>query len=408
MSYKNLSYSHGLFSFANLLAAFGGGMILGKGMGVIANAFLQGGTSLAFLMGTVLGLLFLMLMPKNLSKTMPKFFAFFCSFSSMILLWLFINYSSNETISGEPALFFFCFLTIRFGFWFYSRVARAAEAAGQKQKIAWVELGYFSGIISGLIVWEIFGIKISFITALIIDSCLQFFVGLIDLLATFKFKLSSVESTITTEIKKVFNETSKSWYWRMTSSLIFLTIGIQVIIFNISYHASKHFGSYVLAFFYIGVAMAAIFCSHLKVRLEWHPFKNKKLSRAIICHNSIKNGMSFFFVSVLAIVCVLFATFGAMLGLNENLILIFVALSAFLYEILALAIIDRIGLETNLINKQLVMRSYGFMGIGAAVSLWFIGMIDNSLINLFVMITVSLMFSALLIQNRDSSIANSG
>lgn len=37
-----------LFSFSNFIAAFGGGMILGKSVGIIKNAYLQGDSVLAF------------------------------------------------------------------------------------------------------------------------------------------------------------------------------------------------------------------------------------------------------------------------------------------------------------------------------------------------------------------------
>lgn len=243
--------------------------------------------------------------------------------------------------------------------------------------------------------------NISFVTALIIDICLQCCVGLIDLFATSKFYSIVTEKTAKLEFKDFLGANGNAWYWRMTSAVMLLTVGIQVVIFNISYHVSEPFGSYILAFFYVGVAMAALFCSVLKVRLEWHHFENKNLSRPMICHNAMKMGVRFSFMTVLAIGCVLCAVSGSVLNLNNSLMLMFVAMSAFLYEILALAIIDRIGLENSSINKQMmVMRCYGLMGVGAAVSLWVMGMIGHSRESLFLVVTMCLVSSVLLLRNR--------
>lgn len=50
MKNGNLSRYY-LFSISNLLAAFGGGLILGQGLGVIDIPYLQHGSVLAFLLG---------------------------------------------------------------------------------------------------------------------------------------------------------------------------------------------------------------------------------------------------------------------------------------------------------------------------------------------------------------------
>jgi hypothetical protein len=47
------------FSFSNFIAALGGGMILGKGVGIIDQPFLQGGSILAFFCGNYAGTFFL-------------------------------------------------------------------------------------------------------------------------------------------------------------------------------------------------------------------------------------------------------------------------------------------------------------------------------------------------------------
>ena len=72
---KNSSFPYYLFSISNLIAAFGGGLILGKGVDVIQQPYLHGGSVLAFFIGTVLGLLFIQFIPKNLSKILAPLFS---------------------------------------------------------------------------------------------------------------------------------------------------------------------------------------------------------------------------------------------------------------------------------------------------------------------------------------------
>ena len=166
-----------LFAFSNFIAACGGGMILGKGIKIIATPLLQGGSLLAFFVGTVLGLIFLQSIPEKYSKLFSRWFSIGGGFTSLILLYIFTNYAQNAKLSGVAGLLFFLLLSIRFGFWFYSRVSRAAVVAGLQQRIAWVELGYFSGMIFGLIMWKFIGIDITITTAFLIDDHLQLCAG---------------------------------------------------------------------------------------------------------------------------------------------------------------------------------------------------------------------------------------
>jgi len=73
----NEKISFRLFALSNLMAAFGGGMILGKGVKIIDTPYLQSGSLLAFFIGTVLGLVFLQSIPKKFSKFMGRLFSIF-------------------------------------------------------------------------------------------------------------------------------------------------------------------------------------------------------------------------------------------------------------------------------------------------------------------------------------------
>ena len=73
-----LSNPYYLPAFSNLMAAFGGGIILGKGVGIIDSPYFHNGSILAFFIGTVLGLVFLQSIPKQISKFAAPFFAISC------------------------------------------------------------------------------------------------------------------------------------------------------------------------------------------------------------------------------------------------------------------------------------------------------------------------------------------
>lgn len=417
---ESLALRYCLFSFSNFLAAFGGGVILGKGIGVIDNSFLHGSSVLAFLMGSVLGLAFIQFLPEQWSKKIVHWFSFFCGVTSLFLFAIFKNYALNGKIANLAAFFFFLLLIIRFGFWFYSRVSRAAEAAGQKQRIAWVEFGYFLGVILGLIIWEILGIEIRLGTALILDALLQFSAGFIDLFANYFFH--SLMQTIKESQENICNNSSqtnsnsdntKIWGWRLAIAVMFLTVGIQVITFNLSYQVSERFGVYILAFFYIGVSIAAIIYSKFKIRLEWHQSQYNYFGYAAICFEmqKQKKQISFVLICVLAVCCVVITAIlqyrdnveniQFMLNTREILILIFICAGALFYEILALSIIDRIGLEERFANnKIMVMRTYGVMAIGAAISLWIIGATKISFFGLFVILNICLVLTTQCVRKR--------
>lgn len=411
-----------LFALANFLAAFGGGMILGKGIGVISTTFLvRGGSILAFFVGTVLGLFLLQFIPNKWSKPLSYSFSFFGAAASLMTLYVFENYSVDGKISSCAALIFFFLLSIRFGFWFYSRVSRAACAAGEQQKIAWVELGYYGGMALGLIIWEFVEVDLFLGTALIIDAILQFGAGFIDIIANRFIKPPTLRQeprdnqAPAKQIVPLANQ--ENWHWRLTIAVVLLTIGIQVVTFSVAHQVSERFGYYILAFFYVGVSVAAILCSQFKIRLIWDHLKGDKLGYASIRYHirEKENKISFFSLSLLSLFSVMMAVLGILLWRSDMHtdndlflvdscrpgILLFVCLAAFFYEILALAIMDRIGLEEKLSDiSGLVMRAYGLMGVGAAISFWIIGLANSSLSALIFILGTCLPLSILFVRRR--------
>ncbi len=401
MKEKSQDVKYYLSAVSNFLAAIGGGVILGKGVNIIDNSLLHGGSVLAFFIGTVFGLLFLQIIPKKISGSVARSFAILAGIISLVLLGIFNTYSFEGKLTDTAAFVFFALLCIRFGFWFYSRVLRAAAVAGQQQKIAWVELGYYSGMIGGLIAWSILGIELGIATALIIDSCLQFIAGLIDLSINKNSVMTNKSSeSLKTEVVSKYN---KIWYWRLAASVAFLTIGTQVIIFSLAHEVSDFFTSYILAFYYLGVSIAAYFCRIFNIQMSWNRYASisihstKNTKKISITWNGIFNAI---FVG-LSIIGVSYWQWGISMteiGIGEILLLTFVTIAAFFYEVFALALLDRIGLEERLSNSQgMIMRTYGLMGVSAAVSLWIIGITHDTmpvlLLTLSVCIIIPILFT---------------
>jgi hypothetical protein len=356
--------------------------------------------------GTTLGLFFLQIIPKKISHTIARSFSILAGITALILLYIFKVYSINTKIYDTPAVIFFVLLSIRFGFWFYSRVLRASLAAGQQQKIAWVELGYYAGMIGGLIAWTFLGIEIGVASALLIDACLQFSAGIIDL-----FVGNSILAFSKPKLNQPVISSNSSLSRYLIGSIIFLTIGIQAVIFSLAHLVSVYFTPFILAFYYLGASIAAIFCKKFQIYLEWNT--NERFSFAKIFSSSKINsrGTSFIIYGVLSSVCVAIAILGiiywqwgiesSILKIEEIVLLVLIFTAAFFYEILALAILDRIGLEEHSSNNQnMLMHAYGFMGISAAISLWLLSILKHSTISLFFTLLSCVMFSVILTRRK--------
>jgi len=387
-----------LFSLANFLSAFGGGMILGKGAGVINIHSLQNGSIMAFFIGAALGLAFIQKTPNKLYGTLTGCFSMCCAFTSLILFYIFEAYSVNNKISTTPGLFFFILLSIRFGFWFYARALRASNTAGQQQRIAWVELGYYLGMIFGLIIWKFLNINFGIATALLIDAALQFSAGCLDLNArktSHNFQHNNVNTA------QIYHEQKYEsiWKWKLIIAVVLLTIGSQVVIFSLT-DESNSFSAYILASFYFGASIAAFFCKKFKVQLTWNPVTNQKIGYATIKVdiNGIKKEIS---AIVLGIISICFVMMSVILTKN-TLLLIFVFLAAFFYEIFALGILDRIGIEEKMFQHQgIVIRAYGMMSICAALSLCLLSFANNSLYSLLLATGICIFSTGFILRRRN-------
>lgn len=389
-----------LFSLSNLIAAFGGGTILGKCVGVIKGGMFQGGSVFAFFIGTVVGLAFLQLIPKKLAQSAGRWFSICGGIVSLILFGLFSCFSSDGSLSGVYGSLFFVILSIRFGFWFYSRVLRASEAAGYQRHIAWVELGYYAGIILGLIIWQFINIPISISSILLIDAAVQLLAGLLDYLCTTKKYLQEASDKVEQKIVASNQSEKISWCWRLAVSIMLLTVGVQVVVFSLAHAATPDVSAYMLAIFYLGVAVAASLYKKLDISLQWKS-RQKNIGYAVILFGQYK--VSFFIVSLFAAMLIfssiMFSSYYQFMFKNIMYAAIFFA--AFFYEILALAILDRIGLEEKSNNQSgMIIRAYGLMGIGAAVSFWMLDWVSGSSANLLILMSTCFLFSVMVLLRR--------
>ena len=370
-----------LLSFGNFLAAIGGATVLGKGILCMhQDTVFEDGSVLAFFVGTVLGMAFLLWIPKRWSGPMARWFSIGGAVSSLALLCIFATFAVDGKLAGAAAAPFFALLSIRFGLWFYSRVLRAATVADQRQRIAWIELGYYVGMVVGLVVWKILGLDFGMVVTLVLDASLQLAAGIID--------LSDSKDWET----KVDNESAGPEVWRLIGAVVFLTIGIQVVTFSLSHEVTRGFGPYVLGVFYFGVAAAAYICHKFTVQFDSGLDTKSGEGRASIQfhYRCSSCGISFFLIASLGAASLAFAILGFeqwklgtvvlnqrqnltldMLGWGEWLLLVCVGIAALFYETLALALLDRIGKQAQ--GREMIYRTFGLMGIAAAVSLWILG-----------------------------------
>ncbi len=411
-----ISNRYYLFSLSNLIAAFGGGLILGKGAGIIDLYYLHGGSVLAFFIGTILGLAFLQFIPERSSNVLAQFFSICCGITSLILFYIYQKYAYESKLDGGAALIFFMLLSIRFGFWFYSRVMRASKASGHNQSIAWVEMGYYLGMVLGLVIWKFLGVNIALGTALIIDACFQFIAGILDFrsnaLPDASCEESRQEIQIFSEIQSV--QYNSKWCWKLAGAVVLITIGVQVVIFSASHYVADVFSSYIIAAFYFGVAVAAFVCNKYKIYIAWDPSNNLAYIYANNTRNKIKCGLSLLvLISAMAVIIAVYTIHLNQLNLmtydnSSNLfVCFFVFLAAFVYEVITLAILDRLGYEEKKIQRSgMIMRTYGLMGLGAAISLWILGFMDNHYTSSIITVGICLAFSTGFILKRNVTIHN--
>ena len=388
----NASTRYYLFSISNLIAAFGGGLILGKATNIIKTPYLHGGSILAFFIGSILGLLFMKVIPEKSSKIFAKSFSIGCSFVSLCLYYIYLNFSQDHNLSGFPALIFFSFLCVRFTLWFYSRVIRASESSGYQQSIAWVEFGYYAGMVLGLIFWDILNINVSIEIALLIDASFQLCAGIIDFYSFSSKKQSAVILPDTPNQPINTEQLTPYLCSQLSKAVVMLTVGVQVVIFNGAHYLSQTISTYLLATFYLGVAVSAFLCNRYKIFVSWN--KNNSYS-ATLCSNRQNKSIK---VPILYILAIIFISIFAVsyeiftdMYVHENITTVLLVctltfIAAFAFETLSLSFLDKLN------SSSLVMQTYGLMGFFSAVGFWTLTMFSNNLMLSIILISIPIIY----------------
>jgi hypothetical protein len=170
-----------LLALANFQAAVGGGAILSSAF-VSLKESLPDGPIVAFFIGITLGLIFQLLVPRRLSGSIAPWFSVGIGPISLSLAWLFKTYAEGEMLRGRAASVFVALLSLRFGLWFFSRAVRAQTAGRKRQGVPLIELGYYSGMVLGLVIQAVW--QYGMLSALLVDAVLQPVAGLIDIVTS--------------------------------------------------------------------------------------------------------------------------------------------------------------------------------------------------------------------------------
>lgn len=364
------------FFISNFIAALGGGAVLGKATHILDVSYLHGGGILAFFLGTVLGLVFLQVIPKRFSSHLAQGFAFGSGISSIVLFYLFQHYAIQGKMGGVTAVLFFLILCVRFGLWFYARVMRVSTTAKRKKTIAFVEFGYYFGMVCGLIIWNNFSMVFSIGMVLVIDVLSQFIAGVLDF-GSYRNNVTEINNNKMFAMKENMSlfVGSKARCWQLLSGAVSITLGIQVVIFNTAHHITEIISTYVLAVFYLGVALAAFLSNQFGIYLSW---TEKGRARMILKQFDFRT--SVFFLILGAGILVSYVVLCSQQVMNGLWVLFpAVFLSAFIFEVLSIGLLDSLGKEEQKLANptQMMMLAYGFMGITSAFGFWILSLTER-------------------------------
>lgn len=367
-------------AFANFLAAVGGGIILSAEVG----AAFGGGPILAFFVGAVIGLLFHRVVPEQWARSIAPWFSISVACTSIILFGLSRPPAVNMRLALASEFLFFALLSLRFGLWFFSRALRAQVVGSQKQGIALIELGYYMGMALGLLIWE--KIDYGMPNPLLFDAMLQSVAGLIDLLAIGKLRRHRSLAPDSERVVQELHPTGRDgkneavvkhpfnyqWYWKLAAAVVCLTIGFQAVPFSVA-HWEEEQGKYILAYFYIGVALSALACRVFKIKFGWSSSVRKITGNAMISSekNWIRPSLSFGLITLMATASLLAALSGIRLwGWGLIPMLTFITAASFIYQILVLSLLDQIARAERIAKlNEMVMRTYLLVAVGTIVSI---------------------------------------
>lgn len=369
-----------LLTFANFLAAVGGGAILSSGTKTLDDTFSEG-PIVALFVGTLIGLVIQQLVPPRWRRPAAPWFSVAVGPTSLALAGLFVVCADDEKLQGAAAFFFVALLSVRFALWFFSRALRAQTAGSAKQGIPLIELGYYSGMVFGLVVQKSgdFGM----LSALLADALLLPVAGLIDIANADGRKApepvpdgpraaGATPDAADGEGTAVMVAFDYRWYWRLTAAVVCLTVGFQAVAFSVG-PTEKWLTPYVFACFYAGVALAALCCKVFKIKFDWTARDGRAVGNATLCSESPteRPTASFGLITLLATASMVAALSARGLGLGGGRVeLPFLAASAFIYQIIVLSLLDRIGRAAKAAGlTERIMLTYLILGAATVLSM---------------------------------------
>ena len=254
------------------------------------------------------------------------------------------------------------------------------------------------------IFWDILNITVLLGTALLIDAAFQFCAGLIDF-----YSFSSIEKIINDTSQSVKKETllnplSSHWCSKLSKSVVLLTLGVQVVIFNAAHYLSHTISTYLLATFYFGVAVSAFFSSRYKLYISWNNSYSAMIGNN---KNNLKMPVSYIlgiiFISIFGTCYEIFTN----MYVHENtltvmLVCMLTFIAAFSFETLSLSFLDKVSYEERALSSSgLVMQTYGLMGLVAAIGFWMLSIFKNHMMLSLLIISISIIYISLSVRHPD-------
>jgi len=372
---------------ANFLASGGGGIVLVAGVMAPRGAIFKD-TIFAFLAGSIIGLLLERALPPGWARPVAPWFSLSVGATSVILFWLLPHHDVGARLGNTAELLFIVLLSVRFGLSFFARSVRA-EVAGtkgagtEKQGIALAELGYYAGMALAILGWGRLGLSMG--EALLADALLQGGTGLIDLFTLGRRRAAAEE-----------NETGQAsvppavpaldaasvtppafdygWYRRVAAAVACLTVGFQAVLFGLSTWVDKGQSPYLLGWFYVGLALAALTCRRLDLNFGWEAGDGYFTGNAAISSKRVFAGRNLNYGLIMLAAVVSMTAVVLLIGLSgtvTRLTLALVAVAAFIYQVPVLTLLGYIAkaaCESKL--DRMVMRTYLLVLLCTIFSFW--------------------------------------
>ena len=413
-----------LVAIANLLAAFGGGTVLNQAIALAidkeAFKIWDDGALIAFMIGTTIGLVLLGLINRIKSKwsrasRMAGGYLSFAGAVTAILLAVIYQFHLQHTADGSlkfqdlDLIAFYFLLSLLFSLLFLPRILRSDATAGDERRLGLVEFCYAVGVVLGLVSWTKLTSwlpNIEFETVLYFDAGFQILAGLLDLSSSRRSLVLASHEPSTPSKSRAKLPLNWGLYTKITIAVVALTIGTQIVAFEFRLALGESLGIFIMGSFYFGAALSALMYSTIKTNLEFTRAASYVSSFGVIVvrHRDKKMRIPLLLASGLTGLLLLLAVAGnayrliwvcpghmtclvkgctdinlmycpVVSNLAKVMFVLLITVAAFLYEWITLVILDLIGAEAKEKNRErLVALTFGLMGIGAAMSIFFLSL----------------------------------